>query len=607
MTLRLDPRDSSIVYLDHDLDGSFLYRVPRNAKGSWDVDRKNREFTFGKRSFWDPRFNTKDKSFYVTSDDFNDETFNTYRVDLLSGKLEQKTAFQYSPSYHFNADESAILSVGRMNKFGNDECLTETLLRSGQKVTIFYNDGHLKLYPFVCPQEDPNSGTIAAVLNLKGDRSQLNIGLFKRDGGRPKVITDDSQKHARLNLLGWYKEKLYFVGNNGKEPAKLYAYSLPDDKIEVVAEDAALETLKGKLDERSGLIFVVGRSKDDSIGKAIAVNLKTGEKRTIDTNDVELLLDGWGDFLSDGTLVVPGKDRKDGSRLLLFSVSSLSKPEEAVKIVFERKVLQAPPPAYEAKVVTYPTFDNDPATGTTRQIQAVLFTPKQKPAKKAGIVFAHGGPSGQTTVAGANEIDFLCSLGYTVLGPNPRGSSGQGQEFEDLNNGDWGGGDYKDYEYGRRYLVASEGIEPARVGIMGGSFGGYMTNWAMVQPKNEFGFGISDYGMADLLLQMRFSVVPDNTRSDLGDPETNKALYKERSPMTHAANINKPFLVTTGSRDNRCYYEDTRRFAAELKKHSDQVEYLELKGEGHGYRYPDTLVQYYQAVASFLFKVAPTE
>jgi hypothetical protein len=138
------------------------------------------------------------------------------------------------------------------------------------------------------------------------------------------------------------------------------------------------------LDERSGLIFVVGRSKDDSIGKVIAVNLKTGEKRTIDTNDVQLSLGGWGDFLSDGTLVVPGKDRKDGSRLLLFSVSSLSKPEEAVKIVFERKVLQAPLPAYEAKVVTYPTFDNDPATGTTRQIQAVLLPPSTSPQRRPG-------------------------------------------------------------------------------------------------------------------------------------------------------------------------------------------------------------------------------
>ncbi len=88
---------------------------------------------------------------------------------------------------------------------------------------------------------------------------------------------------------------------------------------------------------------------------------------------------------------------------------------------------------------------------------------------------------------------------------------------------------------------------------------------------------------------MKFSVVPDHTRSDLGDPVQYEALYRERSPMTHVANINKPFLVTTGSRDFRCYFEDARRFAAALKTHSDLVEYLELDGEGHGYRYPDTL------------------
>ena len=258
-------------------------------------------------------------------------------------------------------------------------------------------------------------------------------------------------------------------------------------------------------------------------------------------------------------------------------------------------------PTCASEDVYYQTFDE-------RQIHAILFKPVfATTGAKAGVIYAHGGPSGQTTKAGSVEITMLCNLGYTIFAPNVRGSTGYGQAFEDLNNGDWGGGDANDYEWARRFLAVSEGIEAARIGIMGGSYGGYMTNWAVTRPDNRFAFGISDFGMADLLYQVSGSVVAGNTTSDMGDPVANAELYRDRSPMTWTQYLSVPLLLTHGSRDFRTLVEDTRRFYADLKGRGKDVTFVELEGEGHGYKYLDTRAIYFQAVLDFLWLHAPVE
>ncbi len=145
-----------------------------------------------------------------------------------------------------------------------------------------------------------------------------------------------------------------------------------------------------------------------------------------------------------------------------------------------------------------PLLIRNPRLEKTRSNQGGHVYPHRQAAKKAGIIYAHGGPSGQTTVAfGSKSISFVL-LDIPCLPQTHAVVLDKAKNSKDLNNGDWGGGDYQDYEYGRRFLATSEDIDAGRIGITGGSFGGYMTNWAMVQPDNQFGFGISDYGMADL-------------------------------------------------------------------------------------------------------------
>lgn len=226
-------------------------------------------------------------------------------------------------------------------------------------------------------------------------------------------------------------------------------------------------------------------------------------------------------------------------------------------------------------------------------------------SKRAALIYAHGGPTANTAKAWSADIQFLTSLGYIVFGPNPRGSYGHGKKFESLNNADWGGGDFRDYCYGLTYLIRRFDLDPRRVGIFGGSYGGYMTNWAITRPNTPFAFGISLYGISNLFLTVKESVIAGMTLTEMGDPEENHDLYKERSPYFWAKHLVAPLLLIHGSRDKRTVTKQSSLFFEEfvrLKK--KDVRYVEIEGEGHGFKTMKSRVESMQAIADFLWQFA---
>jgi dipeptidyl aminopeptidase/acylaminoacyl peptidase len=228
------------------------------------------------------------------------------------------------------------------------------------------------------------------------------------------------------------------------------------------------------------------------------------------------------------------------------------------------------------------------------EIPAYLTLPKGVPAKNLpALVIPHGGPWGRD-VWGYNEIaQFFANRGYAVLMPNFRGSTGYGKKFLDAGNGEWGAKMQDDVTWGVKYLVAEGIADPKRVGILGGSYGGYATLAGVAFTPDIYAAAVDIVGPSNLITLL--NAIPPYWESirevfyqRMGDPRTpeGKALLVERSPLNSADKIKTPLLVAQGANDPRVNRREAEQIVVALRDRGFPVEYLLAPDEGHGFARP---------------------
>jgi len=214
----------------------------------------------------------------------------------------------------------------------------------------------------------------------------------------------------------------------------------------------------------------------------------------------------------------------------------------------------------------------------------LLTPPGFNPAVRyPAIVEVHGGPHGMYGVGFFQEMHVLAARGYVVLYTNPRGSTGYGQEFVAGTLGDWGGADYRDVMAGADYLETLDFVDSNRLGITGGSYGGYMTNWAIGQTdrfkaavtQRSTANRISTYGTSDMNATY-------NDWEFAGTPYDNPEHYLERSPLTYVKNITTPLLLIHSENDLRCPIGQSEEFFTALRKLDKVAEFVRFPNESHG-------------------------
>ena len=237
--------------------------------------------------------------------------------------------------------------------------------------------------------------------------------------------------------------------------------------------------------------------------------------------------------------------------------------------------------------VGYPSSDG-------RRVPALLFKPREtKPGERLpALINVHGGPTAQFFRDFNPFSQFLADRGIVVLQPNIRGSTGYGVEWRDLNMKDWGGGDLEDVATGAAFLKTLPYVDPARIGIFGGSFGGYMSYMAVTRKPDLFKIGVPWVGITDLHLMYEESMEHFRTfmRRQMGDPVADHALWRERSAITHAHHLKAKLLIGHGVNDPRCPVSQARVFRERLlalgkregSGSDDDFEYHEFGDEGHG-------------------------
>ena len=254
------------------------------------------------------------------------------------------------------------------------------------------------------------------------------------------------------------------------------------------------------------------------------------------------------------------------------------------------------------KVIRYRSFDG-------LRIPSILYRPQtaSRSAKVPALVWVHGGPGGQSRMGYRAAIQHLVNHGYAVLAVNNRGSSGFGKTFFHMDDKKHGDVDLKDCVWARRYLEKQSWVDGSKVGIIGGSYGGYMVAAALTFQPEEFDVGIDIFGVTNWLRTLK-SIPPyweafrESLYAELGDPEEEEERRRAISPLFHGENIVRPLLVVQGANDPRVLQVESDEMVAAARKNGVPVEYVVFPDEGHGFRKRTNRITASEAYVKFLDK-----
>jgi len=255
------------------------------------------------------------------------------------------------------------------------------------------------------------------------------------------------------------------------------------------------------------------------------------------------------------------------------------------------------------EVIRYPSYDG-------LEIPAILYKPHGASSKNKvpALLQIHGGPGGQSRLGFSSRTQYLVNHGYAILAVNNRGSSGYGKTFYNLDNQRHGEDDLMDCVKAKDFLEGLGYIDMDKVGIMGGSYGGYMVMAALTFQPEEFDVGVNLFGVTNWLRTLK-SIPPywESFRTalydELGDPFTDDSvrLY-EISPLFHAHKVTKPLMVLQGANDPRVLQVESDEIVAGVKENGVPVEYVIFDDEGHGFVKKENQIKGYGQILVFLDK-----
>ena len=433
---------------------------------------------------------------------------------------------------------------------------------------------------------------IALVQSLNTNDSDLYVYNVNT---RQKTKVNDYQSGNSAQDFSNDSASLYYTTDDGVEFSYLMKYDLKTKE-------------KSKVLEKSWDISGAGFTKK---GNYMVVYVNDDGKNAIEVIDTKtnnpIQLPDFGDQS------ITGVDFSNDEQWMSLYVGGSNTPSDLYTYNFETQeqhklthVLNAdinPEDLVIAKVVRYKSFDGV-------EIPAIYYLPHQasKDNKVPAMVWVHGGPGGQTRQGFSSFIQYMVNHGYAVLAVNNRGSSGYGKTFyqmDDLNHGEK---DLQDCVEGKNWLATQPEIDGSKVGIIGGSYGGYMTMAALTFTPEEFDVGVNIYGVTNWIRTLK-SIPPywESMRKslylELGDPFTEDSVRLKRiSPLFHTDKVTKPLIVLQGAQDPRVLQVESDEIVAGVRKNGVPVEYVLFEDEGHGFVKKENQIEAYSRVVQFLDK-----
>lgn len=577
--MAFSPDGTEVAYIT-DTSGQFnIWR--QSVKGGWPFQVT----TFDKQTCrgvqWAP-----DGHLYFLADRNGDEKFQVYRVPARGGLPENLTN---RPDVQFmgidlSRDGSALYYAGNAVEptqnhiFRRDLATGETRTLCGGS-GIWFPGG-----------ESPDGRKVLVVSMVSNSISYLQLydlatGELKQLGTAPAP--------AKQMPGPWTPDGsgFYFTSDAGREFSALCAYDLASGGSRLVEQPEW--DVVGLTGDRSGR-YLLWMVNEGGYTRPYMRDLTTGALLQLPAD------------MGSGMLEM--YELSHDARRLVYRISSPNKARdifvhdvgntETSRLTYsllggvEEADLAVP------DLVRFPTFD--------REIYGWLYKPKHiKPGERIGVVLSvHGGPEAQELPTYSPMYQYLTDQGVAVLAPNIRGSTGYGKTYQQLIHRDWGGGDLKDLAACAEYLRSLDWVDPDRIAIFGGSYGGFATLQAVTRLPQYWACGVDFCGPSNLVTFCR--AVPPTWRAMLkawvGDPEEDVDLLMERSPITYVDSVRCPMMVLQGAMDPRVVKAESDQMVERLRERGIPVEYLVYEDEGHGFTKRHNQVAGFKAIAEYLLK-----
>ncbi len=470
----------------------------------------------------------------------------------------------------------------------------------------------------------PDGKTIALRYKPK-TASVADIALLDWNSHQVKKLTNEPTKDHIWQLTNWTPDGKYIIAtriNAGFEDASVYRIEVASGKTEELTPHQGKVLYLSTSVSPDGKSVLVTSNEKGGYQNAALLDIASKKLKWITDSQWEVFS---GDFSPDGKLATwtlnadgvtttylydissdkssaiamptgltfpsgnPSAFSPDGKSLLLSHESSQRPADFWVYNLASRGPRQLsysavaglnPADLPPSQLVHYKSFDG-------KMISALLWVPfnMKRDGSNPAVVLPHGGPTGQTVDYFNSQAAALASRGYVCIAPNVRGSTGYGMEFQKANYKDLGGGDLKDEVYARQFLIDTGYVDPRKVGITGGSYGGFMTLMAIGKTPDLWAAAVEEYGIINwfTMLQHEDPFLREYEKQILGDPEKDRTAYENASPIKYIRDEKAPLLVLQGTNDIRVPKEEAEQVVEILKKEGRTVDAHYYEAEGHGF------------------------
>jgi len=458
-----------------------------------------------------------------------------------------------------------------------------------ERKLLYTNDGGFSIGAI-----SPDRRWVALVKSIS--TSDSDIYLYDRTAAKLTRLTPETPNEDVANAPETFSRdncSLYYATNQGSEFAYLVRYELATGK--------QTDLVRTHWDVAGAGLSRDGRFLTVAINNDARTELRVFDAATLKPVELPTL---------PGADVTGVTFSKDSSRMAFYAESAGPRDLYVREVGSgqARQLTHALNPAIDpadlvpGQVVRFKSYDG-------LEIPGLLYKPlgASTGGKVPALVSVHGGPGGQSRVGYSGFTQFLVNHGYAVYAINNRGSSGYGKKFFTLDDRKHGDADLDDCVASKKMLAATGWVNPDRIGILGGSYGGYMVLAALSFRPQAFAVGVDMYGVSNWLRTLQsipawWGPARDALYKELGDPVKDADYLRRISPLFHADRIERPLIVLQGENDPRVLKKESDEIVEAVRKKGVPVEYLIFPNEGHGFARRESQEKAYQATLNFLDK-----